>query len=147
MRPIMCVLPEVSAPDRKVRKKTTSGLNYSFPAPPGGVSCLYIFAAPPSRLSRMIRYATGAPPVPLGALSRSRSASPVDDHLLIMMCAQVDFKTRIGWTIGMVVVFMWASNIPLYGIPSGLTTSMPSDIMRIVLASGHGTIMDLGEFS
>ncbi|CAN0270796.1 unnamed protein product, partial [Scytosiphon promiscuus] len=73
MRPIMCVLPEVSAPDRKV-----------------------------------------------------------------------DFKTRIGWTVGMLVVFMWASNIPLYGIPSGLTSSMPSDIMRIVLASGHGTIMDLG---
>lgn len=46
----------------------------------------------------------------------------------------------------MLVVFMWASNIPLYGVPSGLTSSMPSDIMRIVLASGHGTIMDLGEF-
>eukprot|EP00903_Cladosiphon_okamuranus_P008783 g8414.t1 len=40
--------------------------------------------------------------------------------------------------------FAWASNIPLYGVPSGLSSSMPSDIMRIVLASGHGTIMDLG---
>lgn len=45
----------------------------------------------------------------------------------------------------MLVLFVWASNVPLYGIPSGLTSSMPSDIMRVVLASGHGTIMDLGE--
>ena len=45
----------------------------------------------------------------------------------------------------MLVVFMWASNVPLYGVPTGLSSSMPSDIMRIVLASGHGTIMDLGE--
>lgn len=45
----------------------------------------------------------------------------------------------------MLVLFVWASNVPLYGVPSGLSSSMPSDIMRIVLASGHGTIMDLGE--
>ncbi len=45
----------------------------------------------------------------------------------------------------MLILFVWASNVPLYGVPSGLSSSMPSDIMRIVLASGHGTIMDLGE--
>ncbi|CAN0355903.1 unnamed protein product [Ectocarpus sp. 6 AP-2014] len=73
MRPIMCVLPEVSAPDRKV-----------------------------------------------------------------------SFKERMGWTLGMMILFVWASNTRLYGVPSGLASSMPSDIMRIVLASGHGTVMDLG---
>ena len=45
----------------------------------------------------------------------------------------------------MLVVFLSASHMPLYGVPSGLTSSAPSDIMRVVLAAGHGTIMDLGE--
>lgn len=58
--------------------------------------------------------------------------------------SQVDFKTRMGWTLAVLVVFLSASQIPLYGVPMGLTTSMPSEIMRIVLASGQGTIMDLG---
>lgn len=58
---------------------------------------------------------------------------------------QVEFRTRIGWTLFVMFVFAWGSNVRLYGVPSGLTSSMPSDIMRIVLASGQGTIMDLGE--
>lgn len=51
----------------------------------------------------------------------------------------------MGWTLGMMILFVWASNTRLYGVPSGLASSMPSDIMRIVLASGHGTVMDLGK--
>ncbi|CAN0062732.1 unnamed protein product [Laminaria digitata] len=58
---------------------------------------------------------------------------------------QVDFRTRIGWTVGMLCLFVWASQIKLYGIPTGLAASTPSDIMRVVMASSHGTIMDLGE--
>lgn len=57
----------------------------------------------------------------------------------------MEFRAKLGWTLGVLVIFLWASQIPLYGVPPGLTTSMPSDIMRVVLASGHGTIMDLGE--
>lgn len=45
----------------------------------------------------------------------------------------------------MLVVFLSASHIPLYGVPTGLTSSTPSDIMRVVLAAGQGTVMDLGE--
>lgn len=51
----------------------------------------------------------------------------------------------MGWTLAILVIFLSASQIPLYGVPTGLISSMPSDIMRVVLASGHGTIMDLGE--
>ena len=51
----------------------------------------------------------------------------------------------MGWTVGMLFVFVWGSQIKLYGIPTGLTSSTPSDIMRVVMASSHGTIMDLGK--
>lgn len=45
----------------------------------------------------------------------------------------------------MLCLFVWGSQIKLYGIPTGLAASAPSDIMRVVMASSHGTIMDLGK--
>ena len=43
------------------------------------------------------------------------------------------------------MLFVWGSQVKLYGVPTGLAASTPSDIMRVVMASSHGTIMDLGK--
>jgi len=56
---------------------------------------------------------------------------------------RVPFREKLGWTIIVLVLFLLMSNIPLYGI----STSGTVDYlywMRVILASTHGTLMELG---
>jgi protein transport protein SEC61 subunit alpha len=56
---------------------------------------------------------------------------------------RVPFREKLGWTVIVLVLFLLMSNIPLYGI----STSGTVDYlywMRVILASTHGTLMELG---
>jgi protein transport protein SEC61 subunit alpha len=56
---------------------------------------------------------------------------------------RVPFREKFGWTVVVLLIFLLMSNIPLYGIK---TTSTIDYLywMRVILASTHGTLMELG---
>jgi protein transport protein SEC61 subunit alpha len=56
---------------------------------------------------------------------------------------RVPFREKLGWTVIVLVLFLLMSNIPLYGISSGGTVDYLY-WMRVILASTHGTLMELG---
>jgi protein transport protein SEC61 subunit alpha len=56
---------------------------------------------------------------------------------------RVPFREKLGWTIIVLVLFLLMSNIPLYGISSTGTVDYLY-WMRVILASTHGTLMELG---
>lgn len=56
---------------------------------------------------------------------------------------KVPFQQRIMWTAIVLIIFLVASQIPLYGIMSS-DSSDPLYWMRVILASNRGTLMELG---
>jgi protein transport protein SEC61 subunit alpha len=56
---------------------------------------------------------------------------------------KVPFREKLGWTVIVLVIFLLMSNIPLYGISQSNTTDYLY-WMRVILASTHGTLMELG---
>jgi protein transport protein SEC61 subunit alpha len=57
---------------------------------------------------------------------------------------KVPFREKLGWTVIVLVIFLLMSNIPLYGIEPGTSTTDYLYWMRVILASTHGTLMELG---
>lgn len=57
---------------------------------------------------------------------------------------KVQFREKLGWTVIVLVIFLLMSNIPLYGIAPGTQTTDYLYWMRVILASTHGTLMELG---
>jgi len=53
------------------------------------------------------------------------------------------FNEKILYTLTSLLIYMFASNIPMYGIQRA-TTSDPFYWMRVILASNTGTLMELG---
>lgn len=56
---------------------------------------------------------------------------------------KVPFQQRVMWTAIVLIIFLVASQIPLYGIMSS-DSSDPLYWMRVILASNRGTLMELG---
>jgi protein transport protein SEC61 subunit alpha len=56
---------------------------------------------------------------------------------------RVPFREKFGWTVIVLLVFLLMSNIPLYGIKTASTIDYLY-WMRVILASTHGTLMELG---
>ena len=56
---------------------------------------------------------------------------------------KVQFREKLGWTIVVLLLFLLMSNIPLYGISASNTIDYLY-WMRVILASTHGTLMELG---
>jgi protein transport protein SEC61 subunit alpha len=56
---------------------------------------------------------------------------------------KVQFREKLGWTVVVLLLFLLMSNIPLYGISSTNTVDYLY-WMRVILASTHGTLMELG---
>jgi protein transport protein SEC61 subunit alpha len=56
---------------------------------------------------------------------------------------RVPFREKLGWTVIVLVLFLLMSNIPIYGISSTGTVDYLY-WMRVILASTHGTLMELG---
>nr|MDO8134991.1 preprotein translocase subunit SecY [Candidatus Njordarchaeum guaymaensis] len=56
---------------------------------------------------------------------------------------KVPFREKFGWTIVVLLIFLLMSNIPLYGIKQTGTIDYLY-WMRVILASTHGTLMELG---
>ncbi|KAI9313873.1 SecY subunit domain-containing protein [Dichotomocladium elegans] len=56
---------------------------------------------------------------------------------------RVPFDERAMWTIGILIIFLIMSQVPLYGIVSS-DSSDPLYWMRVILASNRGTLMELG---
>jgi protein transport protein SEC61 subunit alpha len=58
---------------------------------------------------------------------------------------KVPFREKFGWTIMVLAIFLIMSNIPLYGLGTGSTSTVDYLYwMRVILASTHGTLMELG---
>jgi len=56
---------------------------------------------------------------------------------------KVAFREKFGWTVVVLSIFLLMSNIPLYGIKTTETIDYLY-WMRVILASTHGTLMELG---
>jgi preprotein translocase SecY subunit len=56
---------------------------------------------------------------------------------------KVQFREKLGWTVVVLLLFLLMSNIPLYGISETNTVDYLY-WMRVILASTHGTLMELG---
>ncbi|KAL7539954.1 hypothetical protein ACHAXR_009755 [Thalassiosira sp. AJA248-18] len=56
---------------------------------------------------------------------------------------KVPFREKILWTTCALLIYMVASNLPMYGIQRA-QTSDPFYWMRVILASNRGTLMELG---
>lgn len=56
---------------------------------------------------------------------------------------RVPFEQKLLWTLGALLVYLVCSNVPLYGITMS-KRSDPFYIMRMILASSRGTLMELG---
>lgn len=56
---------------------------------------------------------------------------------------KVSFNTRLLWTGFALLIFLFLSEIPLYGIPRTEDTESLFT-MRVIFASQHGTLMELG---
>ncbi|EGR31329.1 sec61 transport protein, putative [Ichthyophthirius multifiliis] len=55
----------------------------------------------------------------------------------------VPFRSRAMWTIIVILIYLVACQIPLYGVVSN-SSSDPFYWLRVILASNRGTIMELG---
>jgi protein transport protein SEC61 subunit alpha len=56
---------------------------------------------------------------------------------------RVPFREKLGWTVIVLVIFLLMSNIPIYGVSQTGTVDYLY-WMRVILASTHGTLMELG---
>ncbi len=56
---------------------------------------------------------------------------------------RVPFREKLGWTVIVLVIFLLMSNIPIYGVSHTGTVDYLY-WMRVILASTHGTLMELG---
>jgi protein transport protein SEC61 subunit alpha len=56
---------------------------------------------------------------------------------------RVPFREKLGWTVIVLVIFLLLSNIPIYGVSQTGTVDYLY-WMRVILASTHGTLMELG---
>ncbi|KAL7470615.1 hypothetical protein ACHAXS_010866 [Conticribra weissflogii] len=56
---------------------------------------------------------------------------------------RVNFREKILWTACSLLLYMVCSNLPLFGIQMA-KTSDPFYLMRVILASNRGTLMELG---
>jgi preprotein translocase subunit SecY len=54
----------------------------------------------------------------------------------------VPFKRKLGWTAGILVLYFFLTNVPLYGLGTGGSDAFGR--FRSILAGGSGTLMHLG---
>lgn len=57
--------------------------------------------------------------------------------------ARVSLDTKLFWTFAALAIYLVCSHIPLYGIPQA-TGGDPFYLMRMILASSKGSLMELG---
>jgi preprotein translocase SecY subunit len=55
---------------------------------------------------------------------------------------KVPFQSRMMWTLAALIVYLIMSETPLYGVETG--PGDPLSTLRIIFASNHGTLMELG---
>jgi preprotein translocase SecY subunit len=55
---------------------------------------------------------------------------------------KVSFNEKIFWTAMVLIVYLVMSEIPLFGIPGGVTDRFSA--LRVIFASSRGTLMELG---
>ncbi|MBD3207539.1 preprotein translocase subunit SecY [Candidatus Bathyarchaeota archaeon] len=55
---------------------------------------------------------------------------------------KVPFQSRMMWTLAALVIYLVMSETPLYGVQTG--AGDPLSTLRIIFASNHGTLMELG---
>ena len=56
---------------------------------------------------------------------------------------RLKIETRLFWTVMALLVYLVCSQVPLYGVNKG-GMSDPFYLMRVILASNKGTLMELG---